>query len=170
MDAAYVFRWNGNSWMEEQKLLASDGVEEDGFGTGLSISGDVALVGAPGDDEATVPGPGKVYVFRWNGNSWVEGQKLLASDGAAGDGFGGDESVCISGDVALVGADGDDDKGTDSGSAYVYKAIDICESDFELSDGDVDGSDLASYIADSAGISLYVFSADFGRTDCPSSD
>ena len=47
--------------------------------------------------------------------------KLLASDGAAYDYFG--YVASISGNVALVGADGDDDKGEDSGSAYVFKTV-----------------------------------------------
>jgi len=46
------------------------------------------------------------------------GQKLLADDGAAGDSFG--ESVSISGDTAIIGATGDDDKGDGSGSAYIF--------------------------------------------------
>ena len=43
--------------------------------------------------------------------------KLLASDGAAGDAFGG-FSVALSGDTAVVGAWFDDDDGNNSGSAY----------------------------------------------------
>jgi photosystem II stability/assembly factor-like uncharacterized protein len=42
-----------------------------------------------------------------------------------------------------------------------------CQCDFTPADGDVDGSDLAAYIADQAGISLSVFAAEFGRTNCP---
>jgi hypothetical protein len=42
-----------------------------------------------------------------------------------------------------------------------------CECDFAHADGDTDGKDLSAYIADSAGISLDVFAADFGRTNCP---
>ena len=46
-------------------------------------------------------------------------QQLVASDGAAGDGFG--RSVSISGDTAVVGAYADDTPaGTDAGSAYVF--------------------------------------------------
>ena len=45
--------------------------------------------------------------------------KITASDGATDDLFG--HSVSISGDYAVVGAIGDDDKGSRSGSAYVYK-------------------------------------------------
>ncbi|MDG2423973.1 MAG: FG-GAP repeat protein, partial [Phycisphaerales bacterium] len=48
-----------------------------------------------------------------------EQQKLTASDAAAEDYFG--DSVAISGDTALMGAYGDDDNGTDSGSAYIYQ-------------------------------------------------
>ena len=81
----------------EAKLLPSDGAAGDRFGHSVSISGDVALVGAYGS------GSGSAYVFRWNGSSWVEEQKLLPSDGAAEDWFG--YSVSISGNVALVGAD-----------------------------------------------------------------
>ncbi|NIQ88106.1 MAG: hypothetical protein GWN93_03075, partial [Deltaproteobacteria bacterium] len=71
----------------------SDGAAEDYFGTSVSISGDVALVGADGNDDKG-DDSGSAYVFRWNGSSWVEEQKLLASDGAAYDWFG--ESVSIS--------------------------------------------------------------------------
>ncbi|MCH7820343.1 MAG: T9SS type A sorting domain-containing protein [Candidatus Marinimicrobia bacterium] len=45
--------------------------------------------------------------------------KLTASDNAAGDEFG--RSASISGDYAVVGAEFDDDNGTDAGSAYVFK-------------------------------------------------
>jgi hypothetical protein len=117
--SAYVFRWNGSSWVEEQKLLASDGAADDRFGGSVSVSGDVALIGA--SFNATGGSTGLAYVFRWNGSSWVEEQKLLASDGAAGDYFGFE--VSISGDVALLGARWDDDNGNDSGSAYVYELI-----------------------------------------------
>jgi len=44
--------------------------------------------------------------------------KLFASDNVAGDQFG--ISVFIEGDTAIAGANGDDDNGSSSGSAYVY--------------------------------------------------
>ena len=48
----------------------------------------------------------------------MEQQKITASDGASDDYFG--YSVSISGDTAIVGAYGNDDKGSYSGSAYVF--------------------------------------------------
>jgi len=116
--SAYIFKRNGESWSQQQKLTASDGAAEDYFGHSVSISGDYAIVGAFLDDDKG-DGSGSAYIFRWDGTAWVQQQKLLASDGAAGDEFG--YSVSISGDYAIVGAYGDDDKGTDSGSAYIFK-------------------------------------------------
>ena len=41
----------------------------------------------------------------------------------------------------------------------------VCKGDFDK-DGDVDGSDLATFAAGGTGITLEAFAADFGRTDC----
>jgi hypothetical protein len=103
--------------MEQQQLTASDGAESDNFGWSVSISGDYAVVGAYGDDDKG-SASGSAYVFVRSGTTWTEQQKLTASDGASTDFFG--HSVSISGDTAIVGADGNDDKGINSGSAYVF--------------------------------------------------
>ena len=111
----------GPSWAQvtEHKLTASDGAALDFFGLGISLSGDRALVGAYGDDDLGNQS-GSAYIYERQGDgSWLEVDKLTASDGAAGDQFG--ESVSLSGDRALVGAQFDNDLGTDSGSAYVYE-------------------------------------------------
>ena len=42
--AAYVFRYNGTSWVLEQTLFASDGEMDDHFGTSVSVSGDVIVI------------------------------------------------------------------------------------------------------------------------------
>ncbi len=51
-------------------------------------------------------------------DNWGEVEKLTASDAAGGDALG--SSVSISGDMAAVGALGNDDGGSNSGSAYVF--------------------------------------------------
>ena len=112
--SAYIFKRDGTSWSEQQKLLASDGAANDYFGLSVSISGDYAIVGAYGDDSYK----GSAYIFKQDGTNWIQQQKLLASDGAADDLFG--YSVSISGDYAIVGAYGDDDKETASGSVYAF--------------------------------------------------
>ena len=70
----------------------------------VSVSGDTVVVGASGDDTPGGADAGSAYVFVRSGTTWTEQQKLLASDGAAGDHFGG--SVSVSGDTVVVGAPG----------------------------------------------------------------
>lgn len=115
--AAYVFTRTGTTWIQQAKLLASDGTAEDFFGNAVSLDGDTALIGAKGDADHGI-NTGSVYVFTRTGTNWTQQAKLLASDGAEQDGFG--FSVSLSGDTALIGAWHDDDKASDSGSAYVF--------------------------------------------------
>jgi len=116
--SAYVFKYNGTSWIEEQKLIASDGEEGDFFGWSVSIDGDNALIGAPKDDDTHIDS-GAAYVFKYNGTCWNQEQKLTASDSEEIDNFG--LSVSINNNKALIGAPFDDDNGIESGSAYVFK-------------------------------------------------
>ena len=113
--SAYVFVRSGTTWTLEAKLATSDGVENDSFGGSVFLSGDNALVGAQGGNLTST---GSAYVFARSGTTWTEEAKLTASDGSVGDALG--TSVCLSGDTALVGADGEDDNGNLSGSAYVF--------------------------------------------------
>jgi len=115
--SAYVFARTDTTWTLQQKLLSPDGTINDFFGGSLSLSGDTALISVHGDDDNGAQS-GSAYVFTRSGTTWAQQAKLLASDGAAIDYFG--YSVSLSGDTALIGADGDDDNGVDSGSAYVF--------------------------------------------------
>ena len=120
--AAYVFERDDltGQWNQVDKLSASDGNKFDYFGYGVSVSGNIAIVGANGDDDMN-SGSGSAYVFERDDltGRWNQTFKLLASDGAGGDRFG--TSVSVSGNVAIIGAYGDDDMGSVSGSAYVFE-------------------------------------------------
>ncbi len=98
-------------WIEQAKLLASDGAPSDRFGECVSIDGDYAIIGAWLDDD-NGGSSGSAYIFKRNGTDWDEEAKLIASDGAPGDHFG--ECVSIDGDYAIIGAQGAD-------SAYIFK-------------------------------------------------
>ena len=50
--SAYVFVRIGSTWSQQAKLTANDAAVHDWFGGSVSISGDTALVGAFGDDDA----------------------------------------------------------------------------------------------------------------------
>ena len=106
------------AWLGVYKVPASCGAAVGRFGRWVSLSGGTrGVVGAGDDDEAAESG--SAYVFERQGDgSWLEVDKLTASDGAADDAFG--ISVSLSGDHALVGANGDDALGSASGSAYVF--------------------------------------------------
>jgi heat shock protein HslJ len=118
--SAYVYRYDGTAWVEEQKLTASDAAAGDRFGYSVSLSGDQALVGADYDNCAAGIRCGSAYVYRYDGTAWVEEQKLAASDAAEDDTFG--SSVSLSGNRAIVGAELDDcAAGSNCGSAYVYR-------------------------------------------------
>ncbi len=116
--AAYVFGFDGAVWSEDTKLMASDGVDYGEFGISVSISGDCAVIGATGDPINGVAS-GSSYVFRYDGTDWFEEYKLIPDDGDAADFFG--EVVSLNGDRAIVGARWDDDRGSNSGSAYVFE-------------------------------------------------
>ena len=49
--SAYIFRYDGTSWVEEAKLLTSNVAEDDAFGWSVSVSGDTAVIGAPFNDD-----------------------------------------------------------------------------------------------------------------------
>ncbi len=122
--SAYVFARNQggpDNWGQVKKLLASDGSGSDGFGTGVAISGDVAFVGAPTNDDVG-SNSGSAYVFSKDEggiDNWGEVVKVLPLDLDSGDFFG--EAVSLSGDRALVGARFNDDNGSGSGSAYIFE-------------------------------------------------
>ncbi len=129
--SAYIFNrpsggWSGNL-SEDGKLLPSDGVPGDSFGSSVSTSGGDALfttivVGA-GEDDDNGDSSGSAYVFYnifMQGWTYNENAKLLPSDGTEDDGFGYSIST-LDGDTVVVGASGDDDNGFSSGSAYVFQ-------------------------------------------------
>lgn len=113
-ESATVFRYDGADWLEEQVLTPPAGTLFSSFGFCCSVSGEVIVVGAYADDELVV-GAGAAYVYRYDGVFWVEEAKLLASNGASGDGFG--VSVMLQDDVIVVGAW----QHENSGAAYVFR-------------------------------------------------
>lgn len=123
--AAYLFRdlrSASGTVTETAILMPTVSVESHSFGASVSLSGDIALVGASGN-ETPVNGSGAAYVFRnISTASGVvhEDAKLKPSAGAFGAQFG--QSVSISGNMGLVGAEL---TGSDvQGSAYLFRNLD----------------------------------------------
>ncbi len=121
--AAYLFAQapvgTGN-WNLVKKLGAGDPDLGDHFGYDVAISGDYAIVTANSDDEKGI-NAGAAYVFQKNlggANNWGQLKKITAVDGQDDDNFG--VSVDLDGGWAVLGANKDDDHGSESGSAYVF--------------------------------------------------
>ena len=116
--AAYVYRYDGTTWVEEAKLVASDGEAFDAFGTGTAIDGDVILIGAWWDSD-NGSSAGAAYVFRYDGSNWNQEAKLVAGDPLPNAWFG--YRVDLSGDVAIIGAWGDGGAAPFAGAAYIFR-------------------------------------------------
>ena len=112
--AGYVFVRSGTAWYQQTRLTAGHTAAGDDLGTSVALSGNTALVGAPGKSSST----GAVYVLVHGGTRWSQQARPTrptAADATAGDRFG--FSMAVGGAGALVGAPG---KGSASGAAYVF--------------------------------------------------
>jgi hypothetical protein len=129
-DGVYVYRYDGARWRHEGTLVADDPPPV--FHGAIALDRDRALVDSDYEDI--------VYVFGFNGNEWVQEAILapknqgvqscsclpipsedrdLCDDKEHTPNFG--VSVALDGDIALIGANLDDEGGTDAGAVYVFR-------------------------------------------------
>lgn len=110
--SAYVFRRSGDTWIQQTKLVASDGQDGDAFGNSVAISGNKAIIGMLKNDG------GRAYIFRRDGDVWTQEAKLSPAS-LLNDFYG--EYVDISGDYAIVSRRGEDfGPGLPNGAVYIY--------------------------------------------------
>lgn len=114
--SVYLFRRTGNTWSFSQKLVASDGGQNQGFCV-VVFDGDYLAVGSPGAFHDSVMS-GAVYIFKRIGSNWVPMRKLVPNPLVSWALFG--RSLALKHDKLLVGADWDVVGGIKSGSAYVF--------------------------------------------------
>ena len=121
--SVYVFTKQADgSYLQPQKLVAVDGASGDNFGDSLAVSADglIIVIGASCSGGKGIDS-GSVYIFTKQANgSYLETHKLVATDGAASDQFGWSVAVSADGTTVVIGAFRDDDKGSDSGSVYIF--------------------------------------------------
>ncbi|NDD53332.1 hypothetical protein EBZ39_05580 [bacterium] len=150
--AAYVFKRSGSTWTNEAYLKATNNSPADYIGYTTSISGDTIVVGTylednsvttitngtfTSADTATSTDSGAAYVFKRSGTTWTNEAYLKAPNNNPADYFA--NSVSISGDTIVVGANSEDNgattisngtftaadasTSTDSGAVYVFRRI-----------------------------------------------
>jgi hypothetical protein len=118
--SAYVFERDPNgAWRQTAKLLADNGRGLDSFGQTVAIQDHTILVGSP-NAGGTTDHSGAVYVFEPDGaGGWTQTGRVAPAGAEDWDGVG--RSLAIDGDLALFGANGDDDQGNRSGAVYVFQ-------------------------------------------------
>jgi hypothetical protein len=134
--AAYVFQRVSGEWVERAKLTPPGTQPGIQFGASVAIDGDRIVVGAPHND-GVYSRPGAAYVFRFDGDGWVQEAELTGS-GSWGHFLG--TAVAIEGNV--VGALRSDtyrpgpafifryEDGTWVQERYLgrgYRSVDICQ-------------------------------------------
>ena len=130
--SAYMFERIGGTWTQVQKIVASDRAPTDFFGNAVSISGTYAIVGAYYEDEDETGGntkseAGSAYIYERVAGVWTQVRKIVSSDRDVQDRFA--QSVCISGDYAIVGSPLEDEDASgnntlfDAGSCYIFQRV-----------------------------------------------
>jgi hypothetical protein len=109
--SAYIFTFSEGAWTEREKLIASDGMEDDIFAySSLAVSADggIVLIGAP-EDDIDAEDQGSAYFFIREGEEWSESQKSTSfgGDGYEDYKFGVSVAISTDGTTALVKSDSD---------------------------------------------------------------
>ena len=125
--AIYVFSGSGTSWSQLAKLTGLGADTNDQFGHSVAVSGEYVAVARrkqPENDNT-----GSVQVFQKTANPDIP-YVLLAPDGEANDRYGlalsnvhgilDGRPVAMDGDLLVIGATGDDERGSNVGAAYVF--------------------------------------------------
>ncbi len=117
--AAYVFSVDPGTgqWLEQQKLIAPDGMAGDGFGQ-ADISGEVIAVGARGADAAGADSGAAYLYMRQSDGSFAFIRKLLPSIAASGDGC---TITDIRDDLVTVPCVGNDAVTLNGGGATLFR-------------------------------------------------
>ncbi len=135
--AAYLFDTTSGGLIT--KVLPHDGRATDYFGWDVDLERDVLVVGSPvhwvnGNDRS-----GSAYLF--DANTGASISEIFQSDGSQSDRFG--TSVALGEGIAAVGAWGDENAITDSGSVYTFQLE--CAPDLN-GDGSVNFFDLSIFL------------------------
>jgi len=116
--SASIYIFNGTGWIFLQKITDALGAAGDQFGISVSISGSYAVVGAKNDDVNSNFDQGSACIYKLSGSNWAQMQKITDATGATNYRFG--NSVSVSGNFVIIGAEGDDGISSDQGSASIY--------------------------------------------------
>lgn len=81
--AVYMYRKVAGNWVFFQKITAFDGAADDYFGSEVKVVGNQLFVSSVNNEaigQPTSTNSGALYVYKFNGTSWVFEQKLTVSN------------------------------------------------------------------------------------------
>lgn len=120
--AAYVFESEKDGWKQHSLLVPRDAQSFDQFGQSVAVEGTKIVVGSDGKTTGGYLDAGAAYVFVRQGKEWNQQTKVIADYVYEGDSFG--QSVALSGDKVIVGANGRDPNSlVQAGEAFVYQLV-----------------------------------------------
>lgn len=120
--AVYIFEYNGTLWQQLDKIIPTEATVDQGFGSSISFSEPLVLIGAPIATINNDFAAGAAYLFEKDVNDqWQQTKKFNANLTDAFDYFAYD--VILSGDMALISVPLDDGQVANTGSIYFYKKI-----------------------------------------------
>jgi hypothetical protein len=99
--SVFILTWNGSTWPQDQQITADVMRVDADFGYSLDVSGDLLVVGAPGESVDSILNSGAVYIFRNGVSGWTQEARLTLEVDIEDARFG--ESVAIDGDRVVVG-------------------------------------------------------------------
>jgi hypothetical protein len=112
-----IYLYDANTRRLITRVIPQGAQPKDNVGSSVAVDGNTVVAGAPFDSSAAREA-GAVYGF--NASNGSVRFKLTASDASASDFFG--FAVSTSGGLIAVGAPADDDRGSASGSVYIFNA------------------------------------------------
>ncbi len=145
--AVYLFNRTGVNWEPQAYIKSINSTRDQRFGYNVSLVGDQLAVAAIGEasSEITIddstnassdisnPNSGAVYLYQWDGTTWLQKAYIKASNSEAADEFG--ESMIFDGRTLVVGVPNEDsnettisqgrrastdNSATESGAVYIY--------------------------------------------------
>lgn len=116
--AAYIYKLEGGTWTQQTKITPPDGPDGSEFGYPLAMSGEYTVIGAPKTPSQT-DDEDAVYIFKREGDTWTQQQKLISSDSSGQSAFG--DSFALSGETIALAEYTENTDGSQSIYAIVFK-------------------------------------------------
>lgn len=108
--AVFIYEFDGVSWSQTARLIASDAAPNDLFGRALALDGPRVFVGS-------ASAGGAAYLYEFDGVEWTERAKLMPADDSNGFGF----SLSAQGGWLAVGAPTDFVVLSNAGAVYLFE-------------------------------------------------